>query len=145
MAAVEPLSKIIGIEINQLPIKEVIILEAILFNRVCDSLKDIIHSEYKNYFFLMKYDRETEDAMLDANFLCFIVNDILNTGDYSISGIANYTQFPEDVIYDVASGSNTTPSLPLTRKIINLHIHVRPTLYVTILKKFANEVLSAEG
>ena len=76
-----------------------------------------------------------ENIMLEANFIRCVINDILLTNEYTLQGIAYYTQTPEDVIYDIAVGNNQSPSFPLSRKIIEIHRTIKPDLYRNILKK----------
>ncbi len=79
--------------------------------------------------------------MLEGNFIRLVINDILLTEEYTVQGIACYTQTPEDVIYDIAMGNNLAPSFPLSRKIIEIHRSIRPDLYSNILKKILSNSL----
>ncbi|MBA3661050.1 MAG: hypothetical protein H0W64_04960 [Gammaproteobacteria bacterium] len=141
MSAIPLLCNSIGTYKAKLSREEKFIAEAGLFTLVCDEIKKILKAEYKNYFCLMKFNEEMENTMLDANFLRFVISDILLSGEYSLEGVAYYTQSPEEVICDVVSGTNIEPSLPLSRKIINLHKSVRPNLYQEIMKKIIAEYL----
>ena len=76
-----------------------------------------------------------EDLMLDQYFIQFIVKDILYSGEYTLEGIARYTDIHEDVILDFASGLNTEPLASSLRKIMELHKSVRAALYQVIGKK----------
>ncbi|MEO8400522.1 MAG: hypothetical protein ABI597_01840 [Gammaproteobacteria bacterium] len=143
MPATELLCQIMGINPDKLAREEVIILEAEIFTRVCDELREFIKDGYRNYFRIMKFNAEMECEMLEGNFLRCIINDILLTEEYTLSGIAYYTQSPEDVIYEITVGNNNNPSMLLSRKIIELHRSVRPTLYREIIKKIAANFLSA--
>ena len=64
-----------------------------------------------------------------------IVNDLLTNSDYSVQGLANYTGYPEDVIYDLAIGMNTNPTLNLSTKIVELHAIARRDFYSELIKK----------
>lgn len=116
-----------------------LILEAQLFFNICVELKDYLKTQYQDYFRLMKFDSEMEDAMIDGQFIQLILNDILSTGEYSITGVATYIHMPEEVIYDLFMGRNTNPFLALSRKIIELHRTVRPQLYQEIIQKILKE------
>lgn len=141
MPATEPLCQIVGINTKNLSREENYIIEVELFVRVCEGLKEIIKSQNKDYFRLMKLDAEMENTMLDAILIRHVINDILLTEEYSMEGIACYTQTTEDVICDVIAGKNAAPSLPLSRKIIELHRSVRPNLYREVMKKITSEYL----
>ena len=77
--------------------------------------------------------------MLEENFIRSIINDILLTGDYNVTGIACYADTSEDVIIDLASGLNKKPLAVCFRKIIELHKTVRRELYEMIGKKIASD------
>ncbi|SRR5579883_65129 len=141
MAATESFAHIFGINHQKLTSKETLILEIELFTRICEELKEFFRSKNKDYFSLLKISVIKENAMLESKFLLFVIQDILRTEEYSLEGIAYHTQIPEDVICDVASGKNKTPSLLLSQKIIDLHRKVRPDLYKEVIKKITNEHL----
>lgn len=138
MPAMDLLCHIIGINSRQFSREENLLLEAELFYQLCDRLKNLLSVQFKEYFDLIKI--EMEDFMMEANFVRCIVNDILTSEAYTLSGIALYTQMPEDIIYEVAAGCNAHPSLYLSRKLIELHRSVRPELYKEIMKKCAFSV-----
>jgi hypothetical protein len=98
-------------------------------------------NQNSNYFKLMKFETKMECVMLEENFIRFVVNDILSTEDYSLTGIANYTNIPSDVIFEIAIGRNTNPSYFFVRKIMELHRSVRFDLYKEIIKKILDEKL----
>lgn len=135
MAAMEFLCRLWGVNPQFLTYQEKLILEAELFVRICEELKDHYRNKNKEYLSLMNVNRKKEAAMLEANFLKFVIQDILMTEEYSIFGIAHQTQIPVDVICDLASGKNKTPSLQVSRKIIELHKTVRTDLYEEVIKK----------
>ena len=73
--------------------------------------------------------------MTDDNIVRCLINDLIQSGEYSLPGIASYTNTPEDVVYDIASGLNTRPSFFLARKVIDLHKEARKDIYIKILNK----------
>ena len=146
MAALELLCHLVGINPAKLLKEESILLEAELFLRFCDELKEIFRTEYKNYFHVMRFTIEKENTMLDNMFVRLVLIDILSTNEYSVNGIAHYIDVPEDVIHEVIDGRNTNPSAQLLRRTIALHRTVRRDLYRTITKKITSEhLLGAEN
>jgi hypothetical protein len=132
-------------ELYVLPKKEKILLEAYLFIHLHHELRTIFSKRYRKYLQIIKFDTEKEDAMLDANFLLYLINDILSTEEYSLTGIAHYTRIPEEIIFDVISGLNKNPSSTLWRKVIELHSTVRRDLYQELIKKIlANQNISKQ-
>ncbi len=73
--------------------------------------------------------------MRDFNFLRLLVNDLLQNENYTLSGIANYTQTPEEIIQDLLISGYSSPILALMRKIIELHRNTYPDVYEKIIKK----------
>ena len=135
MSAIEPFCRVFHLHIHSLSKAEVMILEAEIFIRIYEELMDVFRLHYKNYFRLLKLDEEKERLMLEANFLRYIIHDLLSIEAYSLQGIACYANVPEEIIYEVASGCNANPSLMLSRKIIDLHRQVRGDWYEDIVKR----------
>lgn len=142
MSALVPLCHLIGINPAKLAKQESALLEAELFIRICEELKEVYRKQYKNYFCVMKFTLEKENAMLEKNFISLIIRDILSTQDYTLEGIARYIDTHEDVVNDLVSGRNTTPTATCLRKTVELHRSVRRELYEAIGKKIASEYLS---
>lgn len=141
MSTTQSLYDSLNINLQLLSKKELLILEADLFTRLCEELKEVIREQNKDYFNLIKLTTEKENTVIEANFLRCIIHDILSTEEYNLSGIACYTDTPEDVIYEVAAGHNNRPTLTLARKVIELHRHVRAGLYQEIF----NKIIKREG
>lgn len=79
--------------------------------------------------------------MIEEQFIRYIINDLITSEEYTLPGIAYYTNTPEEVIYDLASGANNNPSLRLSRKIVELHQSTRPELYTHLIKKITEPSL----
>lgn len=140
MTAVRALYQLLNINLRSLSKKELVFLEADLFTRICEELKEIIRYQNKDYFRLLKLNKEKENTMIETNFIRCIINDILSTEEYNLAGIAYYAAIPQDIIYEVASGCNLHPTLALARKIIDLHRSVRANLYREIMKKIISKL-----
>ena len=89
----------------------------------------------------MKFTAELENTMIESNLTRLIITDILSTDNYTLQGIATYTNTHIDVINEIASGRNT-PNIALFKRIIDLHRSVRYELYDAIAKKIASECLT---
>jgi hypothetical protein len=135
MSGVELISGLIGVSAFKLSHAERVILEAELLLQICSELKEIFREEHRDYFNFMKFDRVTENKMLEANFTRLVIKDILQSEEYTVEGLARYIDFPEDVIHEVMCGINTNPSAQLLQKAIDLHRLVRRDLYQAIFKK----------
>jgi len=104
MAATELLCHLVGVDPSKLSREEILILEAELFARICEELREIFREQYRDYFRLMKFTVEKENAMLEANFVRLVIKDILSTEEYNLSGVAYYADTHEDVIHEVVDG-----------------------------------------
>lgn len=142
MPAMEPLCHLIGIHSKNFSKEEIKLLEAELFVKIHDELKEFFRKKYKDFFYLMKFTEKKEDAMLEKNVTKLILNDILSTEEYTLQGIARYTDTHEDIIHELASGLNTRPLAVCFRKVIELHRSVRHELYQEIAKKIVSQYLN---
>lgn len=141
MAAVELLCHLIDVNPSKLSKETIILLEAELFARIYDELKNDFRKQNKDYFRLLKFNLKKENTVLDSMFIRLVLTDILSTKEYSLKGIAQYTDTHEDVIQEVIDGRNTNPSAVLLRRSIDLHRSVRRDFYRSIMKKIATEYL----
>jgi hypothetical protein len=128
-----------GVCHKKLTTNEYLLFEAELFTRICEELKEIFRQKYKEFFHLMKFTVEMENEMLEVNFLRLIIDDIVSTEEYSLNGIANYTNTHEDVVQEVVLGLNLNPSATFLQRIIQLHRSVRQELYQKIIEKIISE------
>lgn len=142
MSAMEPLCRLIGVNPTNLTKEENFLLEADLFSRICEDLKEVFREQHREYFYLMKFTKEMENIMLEAKFVRLIVQTIISTDEYTIEGIAKYTDTHEDVVQEIYTGQNSNPSATFLRKLIELHRTVRRDLYQEITKKITSEYLS---
>ncbi len=137
MSSLEPLYRLITNDLNKFSQNERTILEAGFFSWICEELKNIFRKQYQEYFSLMKFTIEMENTMLDANFICLVIKDILSTNEYTIAGIARYMNVHEDILHEIIIGRNTNPSAILLQRVIDLHRSVRANLYREIINKIA--------
>lgn len=143
MAITEPLCLLLGITPSKFTKTENILIEIDLFTRLCKRLKEVFTEQYRNYFDTMKFTKEMENIMLDSSFIRLIINDILATGEYTIEGIAYYTNTHEDVLHELVTGLNTEPSASCLRNTMELHRIVRSELYKELGRKIALEFIVA--
>ncbi len=139
MSATQTWCELIGIFSEKVTKSESLLFEAEMFIRVCQAIKENFREKHENFFRLMKFTVEMENEMLEINFIRLIIQDILFTEEYNLSGIANYLHMPEEVVQEVASGLNSNPSATFLQRIIGLHRMVRRELYQAILKKILSE------
>lgn len=139
MAAIERMSHLMGITLSTFSKEEILALEAELFVRICEELKEDFRKQYRFYFNLMRLTKKKENKMLDNMFVCLVIKDILSTEEYNLKGVANYIDTHEDVIQEIVDGRNVNPSAILLRRTIELHRLVRPEFYRGVIKKAIEE------
>lgn len=139
MPAIERLSQALGLNTKRLSREEITLVEIELFTQVCEELREIYKRKHADYYNLVNFDLEKVNTMFEENFIGDVIKDLLLSKEYSLQGIACYTQTPEEVICDIAAGSINSPSLHLSRRLISLHRNARPHLYREIMKKIIAE------
>jgi hypothetical protein len=132
MAALELLCNFVGVNLKKLSREETFILEAELYNQVAYEIWKTHKTQYKDYFNLLKTQ---VDNIMELEIIRCLINDILKSEAYTLSGIAYYTQTPEEVIQDLFCGYRIGPVIMFIRRLIELHKLVRPDVYRNIIKK----------
>jgi len=133
MSAVIPLRRLMGSAVPALSKYEAILLEVELFARICDELKTFFIGSKK--ICLDIYRIAGEGIAMEVRLVKSMINDILSTGEYSLQGIACYTGTHEDVVEDIFTGINTSPTVLFFRRLVDLHRMVRQELYEMVMQK----------
>ena len=138
MPALEPFYLLLENKRKNISKNEILLAEVLLFLQLEYALNKIINACHLHEGSISDYD-DKEDAMIENNFVRNLLEDILSTEEYTLSGIAFHLKIPEDVLSDILIGYNQTPSLVLARKIMELHKCVRRELYQYLVKKWVTE------
>lgn len=72
---------------------------------------------------------------MDSKIIQHLIKDIVETGEYSLEGIAFHTRIPFDVIYDATCGNCNQFSVTLWARIVDLYIQVKPDVALVLIKK----------
>jgi len=140
MASLELLCHFIGIDSKKFSKEENLILEAELYAHVSKELWKSYRSQYEEYFNLFECNIDMENMIMELNFIRCLINDILKSESYTLSGIAYYTQTQEEVIQDLLIGYKISPAIAFTRRLIELDKLIRPELYHSIMKKITSDL-----
>lgn len=65
---------------------------------------------------------------MDSKIIQLLILGIVETGEYTLEGVALYTHIPFDVIYDAACGINNQLSITPWSRIVDLYIQVKPDI-----------------
>lgn len=82
----------------------------------------------KNQFLMECY-------VMDSKILQLILQGIIETGEYTLEGVACYTRIPLDVIYDAACGLNNQVSITPWARVVDLYIKVKPDTAQILIDK----------
>lgn len=66
--------------------------------------------------------------LMDSKIIQLLIQGIINSGEYTMEGIACHTRIPFDVIYDAACGNNKQFSIVPWAKIVDLYMQVKPEI-----------------
>ena len=75
-----------------------------------------------------KKDFYMESYVMDSKILQLLIKGIVDTGEYTLEGIAFHTNIPFDVIYDAACGINYHLSVTAWAKVVDLYMQVKPDI-----------------
>jgi len=113
---------------------EMLLTEVILFLQLEYALNKIINTVCINERCTDGINHK-ENVMIENNFVKNLIEDILSTEEYTLPGMAYHLNVPEEILVDILTGYNQSPSLSLARKIMELHKFVRRDLYEYLVKK----------
>jgi hypothetical protein len=113
------------------------ILEAELYLRIHKKIWEAYKFQYKDYFYLIV--KEEEDINMELYVIKSLINDLIKSEAYTLSGIAYYTRIPEEIIEDLFMTNKINPLITFTRKLIELHKSIRPDIYQKIIKKLISD------
>lgn len=131
MATMDLLTNLFHVQLETLSKKEKLLLETILFNLLYQELIESYQVDDSN---------QKENEMINEPMIRLLINDLLSNNDYSLQGLASYSGFPEEVIYDLATGITSNPTLALSTKIIELHAIARKDFYCELIKKMITKL-----
>jgi hypothetical protein len=72
---------------------------------------------------------------MDSKIIQFLIQGIIETGEYTLEGVAHYTRIPFDVIFDAACGNNNQLSITPWARIVDLYMQVKPDVTQLLFNK----------
>ncbi len=72
---------------------------------------------------------------MDSKIIQLLIHGIVETGEYTLEGIAHHTRIPFDVIFDAACGNNRQFSITPWARIIDLYLQLKPEIAELIFDK----------
>lgn len=101
----------------------------IIYQLLCDLSQNKIEKEKNNSLL--------ECYAMDSKVMQFLIHSIVESGDYTLEGIAYQTHIPFDVIYDAACGMTNQFSITSWAKIVELYFEVKPEVEDIIVGRIA--------
>jgi len=78
-----------------------------------------------------------EGYAVDSKILQLVIQEMVTTGEYTLEGIAYYTQIPLDVVLDAACGINKQLAITPWLRIVKLYIQMKPEILSTLTNRLA--------
>lgn len=72
---------------------------------------------------------------MDSKIIQLLIQSIVETGEYTLEGIAYHTRIPVEIIYDAASGINNQISITPWARIVDLYMQVKPDIAKVLSEK----------
>jgi hypothetical protein len=72
---------------------------------------------------------------MDSKIIQTLIQGIVETGEYTLEGIAHVTRIPFDVIFDAACGNNNQFSITPWARIVDLYMQVKPEVTQLLFNK----------
>jgi hypothetical protein len=107
------------------------ILKVLLLGRLHQMFCDLFENKFRD----SDSHTSTECYAMESKIIQFLISGIVESGDYTLEGIAYYTRIPFDVIMDAACGKNSEFSITPWAKIVDLYIQVNPEVTQVLFDK----------
>lgn len=101
---------------------------------LCQNKKSLIFNDIS-----FKSTSVMELYMLDNKVIRVVIEEIIETGEYTLEGIANYSRLPIDVFIDIMCENHISPSLTLWSKVISLYVQVKPEIVKYLFDTLTSE------
>lgn len=109
------------------------ILKIFLLNQ----LHQLFYEIFQNKIQTEKTNFSMECYTVDSKIIQFLIQGIIETGEYTLEGIAYHTRIPFDIIFDAACGISNQLSITPWARIATLYIQAYPE----IAKILSNQLL----
>lgn len=107
------------------------IMKSFLLSRLHFLLFDLFHDKIQSE----ETHSSVECYTVDNKIIQFLIQNIIDTGEYTLEGIAHYTRVPFDVIFDAACGNNAQLSITPWVRITILYMQVKPDVAQLLFNK----------
>ena len=81
------------------------------------------------------YSSEMETYDMDSKIVQMVIHTLVDSGEYTLEGIAYHTRIPHDVIYDAAYGKISNFSITTWVRVIDMYIQIKPEVLQLLFEK----------
>lgn len=114
--------------------KEHLYIKAYLFNVLCRRAKRLCRKYHLRH--LRHFSPDGNEAEIMDNYLSYyIIQDLLETGNFTLEGIAREINIHSDVIFDIGSGIKINHSPLVLYRLIQLHIMVKRSWHGELFRR----------
>lgn len=114
--------------------KEHLFIKGYLFNVLYRRAKRLCRKYHKQHLKKLSQSECGEEVM-DNYLSYYIIQDLLETGNFTLEGIANEINVHMDVMFDISSGLKTNHSPAILYRLIQLHITVKRTWHADLFRR----------
>lgn len=107
------------------------ILKAFLLGQLHKLFSELFHNKIQ----CNQNNSLMECYAMDSKIIQLFIQGIVETGEYTLEGIALYTRIPFDVIYDAACGISNQFSITPWARVADLYIQVKPDVAKALIEK----------
>lgn len=112
------------------------LLKVFLMSNLYKLFYDLFRKKIQ-YDFGKDFDFTMECYAVDGKIIQVLIQEIVETREYTLEGIAGYTRIPLDVIVDVVCGNSSQLSITLWARIVDLYMQVKPEISKYFFDKLA--------
>lgn len=105
----------------------------------------LISEQFRDRGLLKPENLCLEIYRMDRRMTQLIINNLVESGQYSLEGIARYTHIPFEVVYDAACGVGGGISATLWTRIVHLYLSVYPDLAKKLVERFVEMQQKNDG
>ena len=102
------------------------VLKIILLTRLQQLFNELFQPKIEDCALNTSLARES--YTMDSKIIQLVISGIVESGEYTLEGIANQTRIPFDIIYDAACGNTHHLSITPWAKIVDLYLQVNPAI-----------------
>lgn|SRR3990167_2316429 len=107
------------------------ILKVFLLERLHQLFSELFHKKFQHN----QNSSLMECYEMDSKIIRLLIHGIVETGEYTLEGIAHYTRIPFDVVFDAACGINNQFSITPWSRIVSLYLQVKPDIAQVLFDK----------